>query len=547
MKLSLPILLFNFLIFSIIYKSEAQDNTNLTHYFMNPYVINPSFAGTDGKASLFLTYRKQWVGIEGAPVISNFSFHTPAGNKLGFGVNVNNAERGLLNTTSGYITFSYGVPFSKDVTLRFGISGGAAYNGVDVAEIENIGDPELQSLLLDNNMYLIGNAGLSFQVKTLNFGVSVPNLFADKYTSGDGFGVGEVEPLENTILFLSNRFYFGDDKHVFEPFLLYRYSDILPHQIEASAAVHLNHVVWFGGSYKQDFGITAFAGIKLQKVFGVGYAYSLKNTGLNEINSPTHEIQLNLLLGTRKKEKSYYSFVDTSKPKGKTRRQLAIEKRRKEAAKKREEEARKKEEEAKIQAEIERQEKEEEERKAEAARKKEEDRIVAEKRENERLEQEQKRIEGERIAEQKRQAELKELARREKEEKQQAEERKQQVENELEEQVVKESEPIKGDGRNLIGEQYTDERVIVKRGDHLLELEPGEYVVVGAFSSYENAEKHSDELFFKGYQTRFGYITGKKLWYVYLFKGEDIQEARKERDKFRKNGLFTKAWVITVQ
>lgn len=538
MRLKLFILFFHFFIFLSFYEVSAQDNTNLTHYFMNPYSINPSFAGTDGKASLFLTYRKQWVDIEGAPVISNFSFHTPVGNNLGFGINVNNAERGLLNTTSGYMTFAYGISLSKDIRLRFALSGGAAYNGVDVAEIENIGDPELQSLLLENNMYLMANAGVSLQVKTLNFGISVPNLLADEYTSDEEFGIGEVEPLENTILFLSNRFYFGDDKHVFEPFLLYRYSDVLPHQLEASAAVHLNHVVWFGGSYKQDFGITAFGGIKLQKVFGIGYAYSLKNTGLNEINSPTHEIQLNLLLGNRKKDKSYYSFVDTSKPKEKTRRQLAIEKKREEAAKKREEEARKKEEQAKVQAEIERQEKEEEEKLAEAAKQREEERIAGE--------QEQKRIEEERRVEQDKQAE--ELVEKEEiEPKEEKEEKEDEALKEPEEQVITESERTKDHGRNLIEEQYTDERVIVKRGNHLLELEPGEYVVVGAFSSYENAEKYSDELFFKGYQTRFGYITGKKLWYVYIFKGGDIQEARQQRDKYRKTGLFRKAWVITVQ
>lgn len=515
------IIIFLFFIFWSYGKIQAQDNTNLTHYFMNPYSINPSFAGTDGKASLFMTYRKQWVNIEGAPVISNFSFHTPTGKNLGFGINLNNAQRGLLNTTSGYLTFAYGVSFSKDVRLRFAISGGAAYNGVDIAEIENIGDPELQSLLLDNNVYLTGNAGVSLQFKTLNFGGSIPNLLADEYTSDEEFGIGEVEPMENVILFLTNRFYFGNDKHVFEPFVLYRYSDVLPHQIEASAAVHLNHVVWFGGSYKQDFGITAFGGIKLQKIFGIGYAYSLKNTGLNEINSPTHEIQLNVLLGIRKKDRNYYSFVDTSKPKVKSKRQLALEQRREEEAKKREEAALVKAAEERLKKEEEEKKKAEEARKAEEA-KQEQVRIA----EEEEKRAEEQRIEDERIA------------------KEQTSKEEQPVEKE--EPVVEET-PVKQDDQNLIEEQYTDERVIVQRGNHLLELEPGEYVVVGAFSSYENAEKFSDELFFKGYQTRFGYITGKKLWYVYILKADDIQKARQERDKFRKTPLFRKAWVISVQ
>ena len=67
----------------------AQDNSNLSHYFMNPYVINPSFAGTDGRPSIFLNYRMQWAGIDGAPTIANASFHTPMGNMMGLGVNIN--------------------------------------------------------------------------------------------------------------------------------------------------------------------------------------------------------------------------------------------------------------------------------------------------------------------------------------------------------------------------------------------------------------------------------------------------------------------------
>lgn len=498
-------------------KSLSQDNSNLTHYFMNPYSINPSFAGADGKAALFLTYRKQWVNIEGAPVISNFSFHTPTGKSLGFGINVTNAQRSVLNTTSGYVTSSYHLSFSKHVRFRFAVSAGAAYNGVDVDEIQNIADPALQDLLLDNNIYLVGNAGVSLQVNHMNVGISIPNLFSDEYTSGDEFSVGKVKPFENAILFLTNRFYFADDKHAVEPYLLYRYSNILPSQFEVSAAVHLNHLVWFGGSYKQDFGVSAFGGVKLQKLFGIGYAYSLKNTGINEINSPTHEIQLNLLLGVRGKDKEYYSFVDTSVPKSK--RQLALEKRREELARKREEEAERK----RLAAEA---------RKAEEA-KKEEEAALAKKEEEARQQQ---------LAEEQAEAERKQQEQREKEEQERLAKEKQ-----LAEQQKEENPDTPEPKKNLIEEQSTDQRVVVKRGAHLLELAPGEYVMVGAFSNYEHAEEYSDELFFKGYQTRFGYITDIGHWYVYIWHGEDAAKAIEERNKYRKIPIFGKAWVISVQ
>lgn len=515
--------------FLFVERTYSQNNSNLTHYFMNPFSINPSFAGADGKSSVFLTYRKQWVGIEGAPTVANFSFHTPVGKKVGFGLNVSNASRGLLNTTSGYLTVAYGVSFSKAVRLRFGISGGAAYNGVDVGEIDNLAsDPELQGLL-ESNIYLIGNAGISLQFKTLNFGISIPNFFSDEYFSNEKVNVGETAPFENALLFLTNRFYFGDGKHVFEPFLLYRYSDVGPAQFEGSAAIHLNHVVWFGGSYKQDFGISAFGGIKVQKSLGIGYAYSLKNTGLNEINSPTHEIQLSILFGERDKDISYYSFIDTSKPDIKTKRQRALEKQREEAAKKRIAAAQAKRAEERQIA--------EERQKIEAAKKAEEAKVAEETRQAE----EARQAEEVRKAEEARQAKADEQLQAEK---QQAEEK---IQEEQKPPVGKVEQKEEPSDKNLIEEQSTDERVVVKRGGHMLELQPGEYVVVGAFNNYESAEEYSDELFFKGYQTRFGYISERGDWYVYIHKAESIENATQERDKYRKIGAFSKAWVLSVQ
>ena len=93
----------------------------------------------------------------------------------------------------------------------------------------------------------------------------------------------------------------------------------------------------------------------------------------------------------------------------------------------------------------------------------------------------------------------------------------------------------------------TNEKIAVQRGGHFLELQAGEYVVVGVFSAFENAELYSDNLFEKGYKTKFGFITQTKQWYVYLKQNQDIELARIERDKYRKLNLFKRAWVLTVE
>ncbi|MGK7392348.1 MAG: PorP/SprF family type IX secretion system membrane protein [Candidatus Cyclobacteriaceae bacterium M2_1C_046] len=469
-----------FFLFSPVFL-YAQVNTNFTQFFINPYLYNPSYAGADAQSSLFVSYRNQWTGFEGAPSVANASFHSPAGKNVGVGINLSNEEKSILQTSSAMLSFSYAIPLGTGSFLRFGISGGGAFSGVDLDEIEDLADPAFSGLM-ENNLFLIGNAGLSLQIKTFQLGISAPNIFTEKYVTTENFTVGEIEPLEQLVINASNRFYFADGRHIFEPTILYRYSDVLPPQIEAAAVFHFNHTFWAGGSYKQDFGISALAGLKLNQKFGFGYSYSLANSGINEINSPTHEVHVSILLGEKVKDRTAYSFIHSEKEKKKIVRRPPVAKK--------------------------------EEPKVEEPK---EEKVVEEEKKEEEAEVEKEPIvvvpeEPETVPE----------------------------ETKKEEQPVVEEKPD-------VTPAPEERRVVVKRGDHLLELEEGNYVVVGAFSSYENAERFSDQLFAKGYPTKFGFTTEKNLWYVYLFRSGDLSQARQERDRIRQNKLFSKAWVLSVE
>ena len=217
----------------------AQEIANFTQFFNNPYALNPSFAGVEGRMGLYLTYRQQWVDFDGAPTIANVSFHSALTRGLGFGINLNNDRRGVLNTSSALLSLSYTARLNRDVFLRFGASGGLASNGLDLDQI-NINDPAF-SQALANNSFLIGNAGLSIHIKSFHLGASIPALFEPKLVSDVNFGFGDIQPTERFIFTASNRFYFSNDKHVFEPYVVYRYHKIIPNQLEAAAIMHLNH------------------------------------------------------------------------------------------------------------------------------------------------------------------------------------------------------------------------------------------------------------------------------------------------------------------
>ena len=47
-----------------------------SQYIMNGFLVNPSFAGSDGYTTVNLTVREQWVGMAGAPSTYAASFQT---------------------------------------------------------------------------------------------------------------------------------------------------------------------------------------------------------------------------------------------------------------------------------------------------------------------------------------------------------------------------------------------------------------------------------------------------------------------------------------
>lgn len=479
--------------------AKAQDQTNFTQFYLNPYLMNPSYVGIDGQSALSIVYRKQWMTIEGAPAVANFSLQAPVSPRAGFGLSVTNDTRGLLNNSSILFTFGYNVALAEHAFIRFGISGGGSWNTVDLDKLKSLNDDLALGNLLENNASVTGNAGISFHIKTFQMGASMPSMFSPSYMSTDKFTVTEIKPFRSLIFNASNRFYFADDKHVFEPYVLYRMNADLPPQFEFAGIMHLNHIIWLGGSYKQDFAISALGGIKLKNMLAIGASYSLQNSGINELNSPSFEISINYLFGKRKKDAPLYSFVNTIKEKEKkaprkSATQLIAEKRKAE----------------------------------EAARKKQQEELA-----------EQKKAEA--------------LAQKAREEEQAREELAREAE------LAKNNPPVKVDTVAEAEKETPPPPVeppvaedkgrheTIKRGSHSRELAPGDYIIAGVFSSEANAQRYSGGLRKLSYDASYGHLTEKKLWYVYLLLTNDINYAKTELGKFRKLRMFKDAWLLTVE
>ena len=124
-------LLCSLLCFASVSSLRAQDQANFTQFYLNPYLINPSYAGIDGQSALSIIYRRQWMNIDGGPAIANFSLQGPLGTTAGFGLSVTNDKKGLLTNSALRITFAYNAILGDHTSLRLGLSAGGSWNSLE--------------------------------------------------------------------------------------------------------------------------------------------------------------------------------------------------------------------------------------------------------------------------------------------------------------------------------------------------------------------------------------------------------------------------------
>jgi type IX secretion system PorP/SprF family membrane protein len=523
---------------------KAQDQTNFTQFYLNPYLINPSFAGLDGQSVVSIIYRRQWINIQGGPAIANASMHTALNPKASIGFSVTNDKKGLLNNSALLFTLGYTVAVEDHTYLRFGISAGGNWNTIDLEKFESSTDPALANIL-DNNASLTGNAGISLHHKLFHIGVAMPTIFSPSYVSPDVFTITEVKPFQSVIVHASNRFYFNNNNNVFEPYAIYRINNGLPSQFEVAGVVHLNHVVWAGASFKQDFGLSALAGLKLKNMLAIGASYSLKNSGDNELNGATFEVSIGYLFGKHKKGTHIYSFVNTVKEKEKkpvhhpTAAEIAAKHKQEEEHKKQlEAEAARKKQEALAKAEADRKKAEEAQKppvtKTEPVIVKNEPVVVKTEPKKDSVAappaQHKPRFTNDMTETIKSPEEL--LHEEEKEK--------------LQRLNTHAENPTEHHGDDPTIHPHAERHEFVKKGSHQDELEVADYVVGGVFKSDGNAKHFAEGLAKMGFKADYGHLTEKNLWYVYLIKTTDIKEARAERDRVRKMRMFRDAWLLTV-
>lgn len=273
-----------------VFSLEAQQMNRRTQFNINPYFINPAYAGTKLYTPVYLSYRNQWTGFESAPTTYYFSTHFSLQNNFGGGINVVRDETGgSIANTQVELTGSYSVDLNSTNAFSIGLSAVVnqfVFDGTELTLLD-IQDPVLfgekeQSLNFD------GSLGLMIYGEAYFLGLSIPQFLQTKYNVETANPLIKNRNVRHFNLMASYEFEMTDKLKLI-PTTLIKYIAATAPQIDFSAQLKMRDSFWIGIGYRHQDALTSRIGMHYNNIL-ISYAYDYTISNAYLLSPHTHEI-----------------------------------------------------------------------------------------------------------------------------------------------------------------------------------------------------------------------------------------------------------------
>jgi type IX secretion system PorP/SprF family membrane protein len=274
----------------------AQQVPMMSHYYYNKFMYNPALAGAESYGQAYLMHRNQWNKIPGAPITQGITFDGPMRKKnIGIGVSLYRDQAAQFNITGGQVAYRYGINFSEDQTLNFGLALGFLDNRIDFSKL--VARDPTDPVILQNyqpNTGFDANFGVNYKYKKLNVGFSVPQVIANQLSYKAISNPGTKDVVYGlTRHFIINANYdinLKDEKWFMEPTILMRATPGAPFQFDVNAMFSYMHKYWVGAMYRSGYAATFSGGLKIADQFVLGYAYDYAVNTQKQYLKGAHEV-----------------------------------------------------------------------------------------------------------------------------------------------------------------------------------------------------------------------------------------------------------------
>lgn len=314
----------NFLSFiillSFIVMGSSQQSYQSSQYMLNPYLLNPAYAGLNYSLAINGNIRTQYSGLEGNPVSQNLNAHMPFYSVGGAaGISISNETLGAIQQTEVSISFNK-IFDSASGILSIGLSAGVNQMRIDGSVIRtpegnyqdgqiNHNDPTLTNVN-QTGISPKWNLGAFYVNKSLESGLNLTYLPENTIT------IANADLVQRTHIntYIKYKYVLSDMLRI-EPSLLMK-TDLVIYQTD------LNLMMKYNGNVFGSIGVRGYNSNSLDAIiFMVGsrfgnninaaYSYDAGLSSLKRVNEGSHELSiffdLNKLIGQQIRERIIYN------------------------------------------------------------------------------------------------------------------------------------------------------------------------------------------------------------------------------------------------
>lgn len=265
----------------------GQQEAQFTQFTDNQLFVNPAYAGSNGMLNATALHRQQWVGFNGGPQTSTFSFHSPMSyESVGLGLTMVSDQIGPLNQNMIYGDFSYSLKFSNQHRLSFGLKAGMNVISLNTSTLITTEDDPNLSKDVRNQVNPNLGFGVYYRAKNWFFGASSPKLFEQSY--------------DGTALNLEKRHFFVNTGAVFaltptfklRPVVQAKMTAGAPLSLDLSLAGIIQERFFIGAFYRLSAATGVYFQYQVAPTLRVGVATELGLTAMRKYNDGTYEIML---------------------------------------------------------------------------------------------------------------------------------------------------------------------------------------------------------------------------------------------------------------
>lgn len=275
-------------------------------YYFNKFMYNPAMSGHSGNTEATIFGRNQYTGLDGFQTAGVTASGQVNDGKVGLGLYVVSDATLLQTQNSVYGNYAYNIALSPDNQLSLGFGLGVLSNRFNTENIisNDPNDPALRLLNQRPGAVLDASIGANLKLSDFQLGISVPQFLGSSQEFTDLQNTSLMYDLQNHLMIMTSYDIWANDGLKIQPMLLFKNTKNAPGQVDINVVADWVNKGWLGAAYRDGYGVTAMAGIRIAEKLKFGYSYDWSIGDYSQALGGTHEVLLGINLNQNQYKKA---------------------------------------------------------------------------------------------------------------------------------------------------------------------------------------------------------------------------------------------------